>query len=271
MAARRKRGWAMAFCVLVLRRPLMLVTRRDWRRGQQIPSDGGCVVVTNHVSEIDACTFAHFVYDQGRLPRFLGKAEVFKVAVVGAILRSAGQIPVFRRSSDASQAFSAAVAAVESGECVVFYPEGTLTRDPGLWPMVGRTGAVRVALMTGCPVIPTAQWGPNEILPPYARRPRLFPRKVMHVYAGSPVDLSDLEGKPLSPETLQLGTQRVMAAITSLLEEIRGESAPPERFDPRSAGVSELGNPNKPRGPSSAAGDTASAGARDPEERDKPA
>ena len=55
------------------------------------------------------------------------------------------------------------------------YPEGTLTRDPDLWPMTGKTGAARVALTTGCPVIPVAQWGAQELLAPYAKRPRLLP------------------------------------------------------------------------------------------------
>ncbi len=148
---KQRRGWALAFCVLVLRRPLMLLTKRDWRGVEHLPRTGGCVVATNHVSEFDPVPFAHFIYDNGRLPRFLGKAEVFKVPVVGRIIHSAGQIPVYRKTTDAAKAFSAAVAAVQKGECVVVYPEGTLTRDPDLWPMVGKTGAARIALTTGCP------------------------------------------------------------------------------------------------------------------------
>ena len=113
------------------------------------------------------------------------------------MLRGAGQIPVYRESADASRAFSAAVAAVRDGECVAFYPEATLTRDPDQWPMVGKTGAARVALETGAPVIPVAQWGPQELLAPYAKKPDLFPRKTMHVRAGPPVDLSDFAGRPI--------------------------------------------------------------------------
>ena len=69
------------------------------------------------------------------------------------------------------------VAAVRDGECVVVYPEGTLTRDPDLWPMTGKSGAARIALETGCPVIPVGQWGAHELLPPYSKKPDLFPRK----------------------------------------------------------------------------------------------
>ena len=242
---RPKRGWAMALCVVLLHRPMMLLTRRDWRGAENLPREGGCVLVTNHVSEFDPVPFGHFVYDNGRLPRFLGKAEIFAVPVLGAILRGAGQIPVYRKSSDASKAFSAAVAAVQQGECVIVYPEGTITRDPDMWPMVGKTGAARIALSTGCPVIPCAQWGPNDLLAPYARRPRLFPRKVMRIRAGKPVDLTDLQGRKLTPAVLREATDRIMADVTALLEDIRGEEAPARRFDPRTAGVADTGNPSR--------------------------
>jgi 1-acyl-sn-glycerol-3-phosphate acyltransferase len=239
----------MRFVATVVRPAMMILTRRDWHGGNNLPGSGGCVVAVNHVSEFDPLPFAHFVYDNGRIPRFLGKAEVFNVPIAGRILASAGQIPVYRLTSDAAQAFSAAVAAVEKGECVIVYPEGTLSRDPGLWPMVGRSGAARIALTTGCPVIPCAQWGPQEVLAPYGRRPRLFPRKLMRVRAGPPVELDDLRGQELTTELLVAATERIMVAITGLLEQIRGEQAPVERFNPRTAGVSEIGNPNKPRKP----------------------
>ena len=248
MGARVQLGWAMRFVVVVVRRPMLVLTRRDWRGAENLPKTGGCVVAVNHVSEFDPLPLAHFLYDNGRVPRFLGKAEVFKVPIVGAILTGAGQIPVSRESEDAARAFSAAAAAVDAGECVVVYPEGTLSRDPDLWPMVGKSGAARIALTTGCPVVPCAQWGPQEVLAPYGRRPRLFPRKTMRIRAGAPVDLSDLAGREITSELLATATARIMAAITSVLEDIRGVSAPAERFDPRAAGVAVIGNPNRHRG-----------------------
>jgi 1-acyl-sn-glycerol-3-phosphate acyltransferase len=244
--AKQRRGWAMALCVTLLRRPLMILTKRSWKGGEHLPASGGCVVVTNHVSETDPLFFAHFIYDSGRLPRFLGKAEVFKVPVVGRILHSAGQIPVYRKTTDAAKAFSAAVAAVQKGECVIVYPEGTISRDPGLWPMIGKSGAARIALTAGAPVIPCAQWGPQEVLAPYARKPRLFPRKVMRISAGPAVDLSDLAGEPMSTAVLREATNRIMAAVVELLEDIRGEEAPMERYDPKVHGVADIGNPNDP-------------------------
>jgi hypothetical protein len=62
---------------------------------------------------------------------------------------------------------------------------------------------------------------------------------------GDPVDLADLAALPSSAAVIQQATDRIMAAITVLVEEIRGEKAPPERFDARRAGVKETGNPNR--------------------------
>jgi hypothetical protein len=62
---------------------------------------------------------------------------------------------------------------------------------------------------------------------------RILPRKTMHAWTGAPVDLDDLRGRPLDAETLRLATDRIMAALTGLLEQIRGEPAPAVRFDRR--------------------------------------
>lgn len=243
------RGWAFGFCVAIAEPLLRLLTRQRWIDGEKIPAHGGCVVAGNHVSHIDPLTFAHFVYGHGRIVRFLAKAEVLDVPVLGRLIRATGQIPVYRMTADASLAFRAAVAAVGEGKCVVVYPEGTITRDPDLWPMVGKTGAARIALSTDAPVIPVAQWGPQDILAPYAARPRLFPRRTMVVQAGDPVDLDDLRDREPTPEVLREATARIMAAITALLEDIRGEQAPLERYDPRARGVKQIGNPNRDKKP----------------------
>lgn len=232
-AARRAMPPAYRFCVAVLRPLLQLLTKRDWRGAEHLPHDRGFVVTPNHTSYLDPLTFAHFMIDHGHAPRFLAKESVFRVPLVGRIVRAADQIPVFRGSTDAGRAFDAAVEAVKAGKCVAILPEGTLTRDPELWPMSGKTGATRVALQTRCPVIPVAQWGPEEVLPPYGRVPHLLPRRTMHVWAGPPVDLSDLYEREIDGAVLAEGTERIMSAITALLEEIRGERAPARRFDPR--------------------------------------
>jgi hypothetical protein len=74
--------------------------------------------------------------------------------------------------------------------------------------------------------VPVAQWGPQEILFPYGKRPRLFPRRTVHVLAGAPVDLDDLRGRPIDARLLAEATRRIMRDITGLLEQLRGEAAP---------------------------------------------
>jgi 1-acyl-sn-glycerol-3-phosphate acyltransferase len=241
---RRKLGFWLRFAAMILRPPVMLLTKRDWRGAEHLPK-GGAVVVVNHISYFDPLAFSHFIFDNGISPRFLAKSSLFEIPFVGRVLRGAGQIPVHRKSRDAASSFRDAVAAVRRGECVCVYAEGTVTRDPGLWPMTGKTGAARIALTTGAPVIPVAQWGAQELLPPYAKRPNLFPRKTMHLIAGPPVDLSEYEGKDPTGEVLRDATAKIMDAITALLEELRGEQAPAERFDMRKHRVPETGNPAK--------------------------
>lgn len=225
-------------------RPLLkVITRRDWHGAEHLPEAGGYVVCPNHVSHSDPFTLAHFLVDNGALPRFLAKDVLFRLPVAGRIVQGAGQIPVYRESEDSLRAFSAAVSAVESGECVVIYPEGTLTRDPGLWPMRGKTGAARVALETGCPVIPVAQWGPQNVLPPYARRPHLLPGTAVSVRAGPPVDLARFADRPVDGRLLLQATNAILDDVTALLAEIRGEQPPEERWDPRLHGQPTTGNP----------------------------
>src|ERR1051326_5220332 len=160
----RKQGSAFRFIVVVLVPLVRLLMKRDWRGGENIPAAGGVVVAANHISHVDALAFGHFIYGNRRLPPVLAKAGVFNNQVVGGALRAAKQIPVYRDTADAANALRDAIAAVRAGEAIAVYPEGTITRDPGLWPMAAKTGAARIALTTGCPVIPVAQWGPQEIL-----------------------------------------------------------------------------------------------------------
>lgn len=227
--------WPFMLGATILKPVLLPLASRTWIGEEQVPRKGGCVIAANHISHIDPLTMAHFVYDQGRVPRYLAKSDLFKNRALGAFLSAAGQIPVERLSRNAIGAYAAAVKAVEQGECVVVYPEGTLTRDPDMWPMAGKSGVARIALETGCPVIPVGQWGAHEILPPYSKTPRLVPRKHIAIKAGPPVDLSDLLERRREQAAINEATARVMAAITGLVAELRGENPPPEPYDPRRA------------------------------------
>ncbi|WP_051969893.1 lysophospholipid acyltransferase family protein [Kitasatospora azatica] len=230
------------FAAVLVKPVTTALVKPEWRGWENFPEEGGFLTVVNHNSVIDPVVYAHFQYNSGRPPRILGKSSLFKVPFIGFMLRKTGQIPVYRDSTDAAHAFRAAIAAVNSGQVVQFYPEGTITRDPQLWPMTGKSGAARVALMTGAPVIPVAHWGAHEIFPPYGRglgggkaKVSLFPRKKVVVAAGPPVDLSRYQGKELTAQVLREATEDIMAAITGVLEGIRGEQAPAERYDLRKA------------------------------------
>lgn len=225
------RPMSRALCVFVgiLRPMLMVLTKRDWRGAENLP-DGGFVLAANHISHLDPLTFAHFCVDNGLPPRYLAKASILDAPIVGRLIRTTEQIPVYRSTANAADAFSAAVEAVRDGGAVIIYPEGTITRDADLWPMSGKTGAARVALATGCPLVPAAQWGAHQMLAPYTKTPRLLPRKTIHVRVGPPVDLDDLRGTPVTAEVLAEATRRTMVAIGDLLGQIRGLPAPTGRF-----------------------------------------
>lgn len=214
----------------------------DQRGTENLPAEGPFVLSPNHYSNFDPVVVAWGVWKLKRAPRFLAKASLFKVPVVGWGLRAIGQIPVERAAPGRGNSpMSAATALLEEEKGIIVYPEGTLTRDPGLWPMRGKSGAVRLALEHGVPLIPSAHWGVQAILPRYSKKLRLFPRKTVRIVYGPPVDLDDLRGHPLDQKTLQEATARVMAAITGLLEELRGEPAPLERWNPAAHNQSEFG------------------------------
>jgi 1-acyl-sn-glycerol-3-phosphate acyltransferase len=220
--------------VFILRPLLMLTTKRDWQGAEKLPRSGGYVLAPNHISHVDPFLISHFMVDHGVTPRFMAKDTLMTAPVVGAILRSAEQIPVRRRTANAKDALAPAEAAVRAGGVVTIYPEGTITRDPAAWPMSGYTGAVRVALAAGVPLVPMMQWGPQEILWPYTKRPHLLPRKTIHIRIGEPIDLSDLEGQELTEKLLRTATDRLMDTLTAMMAEVRGELPSTPRVDAHS-------------------------------------
>jgi 1-acyl-sn-glycerol-3-phosphate acyltransferase len=228
-------GFWYRLTVSVVRPASVVLTKRDWRGMANIPAEGGVIIAANHLSYVDPMTFGHFVYATGRTPRFLAKSSLFEMPVLKHVVRGAHQIPVYRGTSDAAQALSAAVEALQQGECVLIYPEGSATRDPDVWPMRARTGVARLALSSGVPVIPCAQWGPQEVWRYRTKRPHLFPRKLIQVTAGPPVDLSSYAGRPQDARLLRDATEAIMARITDLLVELRGGHPPAEPYDPRVA------------------------------------
>ncbi|MGC0251756.1 lysophospholipid acyltransferase family protein [Pseudactinotalea sp. Z1748] len=218
--------------VAVARPVMRAMTRRRWEGGENLPQ-GGFIAAANHLSHVDPFTFLHFLIDHGRYAKVLAKHSLFTIPVLGHLFRSTGMIPVHRGTERAASALNEARARLAVGEAVAVFPEGTLTKDPDLWPMVAKTGVIRLALATRAPLIPVGQWGAQALLPRGRRIPRAIPRKPVTVFAGEAVDLSDLYDLPLDAEVLREGSARLMAAITALVARARAETPPATPFDPR--------------------------------------
>lgn len=225
--ARRRLGFWVRLAVVAVKPPMLLLTRRRWHGAENLPADGGLIIVANHLSHADPLVVAHFVHDAGRWPQFLGKQSVFDVPVVGWLLRRVRQIPVHRGTTEAGLALDAAVAAVRAGDSVVIYPEGSTTKHPDLWPMRGKTGVARLWLATGAPVVPLVTWGPQALFDPRTAKLRLRPRTPVTVVAGPPIDLSAYRGAEPTTATLNEITDVVMRRLATMLAEVRGGGTPP--------------------------------------------
>ena len=233
LAKRRRPGhgerlgalWRLVW--LVLYGPVSGAIRMRYRNLEAIPASGPAIVIVNHVSHVDPFLVAKMVIDAGRTPRFLAKESIFAVPVVGAAMRGMGHIPVRRGTADARQSLAAAVGALDSGRVIVLHPEGTVTRDPDGWPMAGKTGAARLALLApDVPVIPVAQWGVQNSIDLYRKRMRLWPRPRHTIAVGDPIDLSAFRQREADAETLKAVTDVLVRRLRSEVAVLRGEPAP---------------------------------------------
>ena len=226
MAGRRLGFWRR-FAVAVVKPSMRVLTRRTWQGTEHLAGDGGVIVVANHISHADPLTIAHFVYDAGRWPSFLAKSSLFESPVLGYLLRAVHQIPVKRGTVDAVKALEAAREGVLRGDTLLIYPEGTTTREPDLWPMRGKTGAARLWLDTGAPVVPVVMWGAERLFDPRTKKLRLRPRTPVTVVAGAPIDLSRWRGAAPNTQTLNEITEHIMLHLRDMLAPIRGGTPPP--------------------------------------------
>jgi 1-acyl-sn-glycerol-3-phosphate acyltransferase len=218
-------GWR--FVWLVLYYPVSGLFRLTYRNIERIPQQGPMIIVTNHVSHIDPFLVSKFVLDAARTPRFLAKESIFDVPAVGWGMRVMGHIPVKRGTTDARQSLAAAVAALENGGVIVLHPEGTVTRDPDGWPMIGKTGAARLAsLVPDVPVIPIAQWGVQQQFDLYTKKVKLVPRPKHTLSVGEPIDLSAFRDREPNTKMLREMTDTIMRRLRSDVAELRGLPAP---------------------------------------------
>jgi 1-acyl-sn-glycerol-3-phosphate acyltransferase len=218
---RRGRGFWFSLAIDVLWPIVVLFVRLRVRGRQHVPGAGGVILAFNHLSNSDTVAAVVFALMSDRVPRVLAKASLWRLPVWGRVMRSGGHIPVERGTVKAAEALRPAVEALGAGECVMVFPEGGFTTDPGNWPMKGKSGVARMALESRAPVVPVAVWGTQDLLPRGTVLPRLWPRKEVEVVAGAPVDLSDLHDRELTAEVLDEATARVMDAITTMLSGIR--------------------------------------------------
>lgn len=178
---------------------------------ENIPTTGPAVLGSNHIGYLDFVFVGYAARAQGRLVRFMAKKEVFDHRVSGPLMRGMKHIPV-DRFARASDSIDAAVAALNNGEVVGMFPEGTISRS--FVPRAGKTGAARMAMAAPAPLIPCATWGTQRILT--KDRPKNFERKVaIDVYVGEPIDY-ETNDDPVDV------TARLMDAIGALVEKAQG-------------------------------------------------
>ena len=208
------------------------VARERGRReaAQRLPT-GAIIVISNHTSYADGVLLALACRRLGRSLRLLATSGIFRVPLLGGAMRKLGFIAVRRGAADASAALDQAADALAHGEAVGLYPEGRLTRHPELWPERAKTGAVRLALRTGAPIVPLAMVGAHRVLARERRGRALIRALVLrprvHTKVGEPIDVRALVGTDSpSADQIRAAADDVMARLVTLLEDLRGEMAP---------------------------------------------
>lgn len=193
--------------------PVFRLVCRPWMKGHEnVPRAGGGLLVSNHISWGDTIILPVMLR---RRVTFPAKAELFNgtspgARLVGWFLKQAGILPIDRGGGKASsEALTAMTDIVKSGTLLAMYPEGTRSPDGRLYK--GKTGAARVALETGCPVIPVGMSNTEVI------KGRGLPRMDRPgVLIGKPVDLSRFRGRPIDAGVLRDATDAIMADIQKL-------------------------------------------------------
>lgn len=228
----RRPGAIIAVGQWVLRPLLRLLAPPTWIGTEHLPAHGGAIVCGNHCGPWDALALGHLLQAGGVPPRFMAKAELFEKPVLGTLLRHSGQIPVARGTDRTGEAVARVRAALQRGEIVVMFPEGTYTRDPDGWPMTARTGAARIAIEEQVPLIPVVCWDSRQVWPPRGRGPRLHPRAHLTLQVGLPIDARQREHER-THDAAARETEHLMDTLTMMLARIRHAAPPAHMHDPR--------------------------------------
>lgn len=205
---------------------LKLVSRHHVGGLEHIPPEGGFIAVCNHLSDLDSLTAMRSLVDAGVPAYSLAKSSIFEVPVLGHVFKAGGQIPVHRGTDKAGSSLIEAERRLRAGDVIMIFPEGTLSRDPLRWPMTGKTGAARLAMATGAPILPMGQWGAQEILDSFGGGFHPFPRKDVRVLIGETFTLDEYGQDTSDRQVVRAATAEIMWRITVLVEQLRGERAP---------------------------------------------
>jgi 1-acyl-sn-glycerol-3-phosphate acyltransferase len=195
----------------LLRMPFRYGLRWTTEGMERIPATGPAILASNHVSYLDPLVIGMAADRRHRRIRFLAKDELFRKQPLAGFLRAAGQIPVARGTSDAAASLDAAVGALHGGECIVVFPEGTISLD--LEPMAGKTGTARLAAASGIAVTPVGMWGAHRIMFK-GRKPDWRTGVAVSVVVGEPVTVAP-------DEDLRLATDRIMAGVCAAVARAR--------------------------------------------------
>ena len=205
----------------VLRPPFDLWFNWRFEGLEAIPPEGPLIVAGNHLSYLDPFAHGLFVVHAGRRPRFLAKQELFDHWLSGPVLRGARMIPVRRGTGDQTP-LAGAADTLDRGEVVVIYPEGTTTTtSEDFSPGPGKTGAVRLAIATGVPILPVATYGGQYVWRRDGRQSLKFARPIF-VRAGEPLDPRALAGSAdAAPSVAREITDGLMAELGALVDQLR--------------------------------------------------
>lgn len=197
---------------------------------ENIPADGPAIIAANHISYADTLMLNGYLLRNHRQPHIIVTDGLLNIPVVGSFLRSGHTIPVKRGEGAAANlpALDTAVKVLDRGDMVVIYPEGGAARGEDRWPIKAKSGLGYIALNSGAPVIPVAQWGSQEIMWRDENRKHRFARwpfgKNIIVNAGKPMTFSREQFPDMEKnQQNQAVSNAVMSAVTEQLAFIRGE------------------------------------------------
>jgi 1-acyl-sn-glycerol-3-phosphate acyltransferase len=165
--------------------------RVDLRGTENMPRTGGAVLASNHVSYLDFIFAGLGANPSGRYVRFMAKDSIWKSPVAGPLMRGMKHIPVDRAAG--AESFRVALQSLRRGEIVGIFPEATISRSFELKEF--KSGAPRLAMDAGVPLIPVVIWGTQRLMTKGHERD-LSRGKAVSVTVGAPIDVppgSDLD------------------------------------------------------------------------------